>query len=50
MNQELENQVPVAEQVAERDNVEDAIETEYTLEPDGTIEKVEGDIEKPETA
>lgn len=35
----LENEVPVAEQVAEMDQVDEAIKTEYALTSDGTIVK-----------
>jgi tetrahydromethanopterin S-methyltransferase subunit B len=35
MNQELENKVPVAEQVEEMEQVDEAIE--YSLNPDGSI-------------
>jgi len=35
MKSELENKVPVAEQVEEIEQVDEAIE--YSLEPDGTI-------------
>lgn len=51
MEQQLENQVPVAEQLNEIEQVDEAIETEYSLSNDGTIEQVEsGSIEKPETS
>lgn len=50
MEKELENQVPVAEQLNEIEQVEEAIQTEYTLGPDGTVEKREDEIENPETA
>jgi len=39
MNQELEGKVPVAEQVKEIESVDEAIQTEYALTPDGTIVK-----------
>lgn len=48
MNQELEPKVSVAEQVNEIEHVDEAISAEYTLESDGTIERAEGGIEKPE--
>lgn len=48
MKQELENQVPVAEQVSEIESVDEAIKTEYLLASDGTIEQVGSDIENPE--
>lgn len=47
MNQELES-VPVAEQLNEIENVEEAMQTEYTLEPDGTIEKAQSENPKIE--
>lgn len=49
MNQEQEK-VPVAEQVAEMESVDEAIKAEYSLGPDGSIEMTGSDIEKPETA
>jgi len=45
----LENKVPVAEQLNEIEQVDEAIKTEYALEPDGTIVKQEG-IENQEIA
>lgn len=48
MEQELENKVPVAEQVEEIEQVDEAIKAEYSLDNDGTIEQVEGSIENPE--
>ena len=38
----LGNEVPVAEQVAEMEKVEEAIQTEYELTSDGTIVKQGG--------
>jgi hypothetical protein len=49
MNQELEGKVPVADQVKEIEGVDEAIQTEYALEPDGTIVKQEELEENPET-
>jgi hypothetical protein len=49
MNKEL-NEVPVAEQLEEIEQVDEAIETEYSLNPDGSVEKLEGEMEKPKTA
>lgn len=50
MNQELENQVPVADQLNEIEQVEEKIKTEYALAPDGTIVKAEELQENPESA
>jgi len=38
MEQSLENRVPVAEQLSEINQVDEAIKTEYALNADGTIE------------
>lgn len=46
MKSELENQVPVTEQVEEIEQVDEAIE--YSLGSDGTIAPQEDGIEKPE--
>lgn len=47
MNQELENKVPVTEQVEELENVQEVEPAEYTLQPDGSVELTMSD---PETA
>lgn len=48
MNQELEAKVPVADQVQEIEEIDDAIKAEYTLEPDGTIKIFEREAANPE--
>ena len=47
MENTLENKVPVAEQVNEIEQVDEAISTEYSLANDGTIEQIEA-VESPE--
>lgn len=46
MNLESENQVPVAEQLQEINQVEEAIKAEYNLGPDGSIEQIEGEAQE----
>ena len=48
MEQSLENQVPVAEQLSEINQVDEAIKTEYALTADGTIEPTASCSEKTE--
>ena len=45
----LETSVPVAEQVNEINQVEQAIQTEYALDPSGTIVKATDLKENPES-
>ena len=49
MKQELENKIPVAQQVEEIEQVDEAINAEYSLGSDGVIQQVKaGTIENPE--
>ena len=50
MNQNLEGKVPVAEEIQEIQNVDEAMQTEYKLASDGTIEKVKNESETAEVA